>query len=121
MASWPSTLPEYVSQASFSETIQDPVIRTDMDAGPKKARLRFTAVPEQYTISMTLTKEERAIFVAFFKDDLNYGVDEFSWYHPIDVDEFGARVPCYCRFTGPYQFTPQDHVFMLGINMEVLP
>jgi hypothetical protein len=121
MVSWPSTLPAYVSQSSFAETIQDPVIRTDMDAGPMKMRLRFTAVPEKYSISMELTKEERAIFIAFYKDDLNYGVDEFIWYHPVDVDEFGARVACYCRFTSVYQFAPNDHEFTMSIDMEVLP
>lgn len=121
MESWPSTLPEYPDQTSFSETIQDPVIRTEMDSGPKKNRLRFTAVPELYSMSMVMTRVQRATFIDFYKNDLNYGVDEFSWYHPVDVDGFGARIPCNFRFTGPYQITPQEQMFSVSFTLEVLP
>lgn len=121
MADWPDTLPGYPDQSLFSETIRDPVVRTDMDAGPQKVRLRYTAVPELYQISMVLTREQRAIFIDFYKNTLNYGVDEFDWYHPVNLDAFGNRIPCACRFTGVYQITPQDNHFNLSISMEVVP
>lgn len=116
---WPATLPQYVDQTTFGETIQDPVIRTDMEGGPKKARLRYTAVPEQYTISMILTSSQRTAFLTFYKSTLNYGVDEFVWYHPLDSGS--PRTERYCRFTGPYTISSQDTYFNMSINMEVLP
>lgn len=115
MASWPETLPQYVDANGFTETIQDPVIRTDMEAGPQKARLRFTAVPEKYTITMPLTATQRATFLTFFKSTIHYGVDEFMWVHPVTRDER------YCRFTSVYQLSPNGIDFTLSISMEVLP
>ena len=115
MASWPVTLPQYVDQDSFSETIQDPVIRTAMDSGPQKARLRYTAVPEQYTIAMTLTSDQRTAFLTFFKATIHYGVDEFTWVHPV------TQAAAYCRFTAPYNLVPDGLDFKLTISMEVLP
>lgn len=121
METWPSTLPQYPDQQGFSETIRDPVLRTAMDAGPEKARLRYTAVPEQYKMTMHMTKEQRATFVNFYKSSLGYGVDEFYWYHPINVDGSGDRITVVCRFTSMYTITADNNEFSVTFSMEVLP
>jgi hypothetical protein len=114
MDTWPSTLPQYVEQDSFSETIRNPVVSTEMDAGPKKYRLRYTAVPEMFTISMVLTSAERLIFLAFYKVNLHYGVDEFTWVHPV------SQETATCRFTGLYNIVPNGLDFTMSIEMEIV-
>ena len=77
MVAWPNAtyLPQFVDQDGYFQTTQDPLLRTDMDAGPMKVRLRYTAVPEQFTIVLTLTKAQLEYFVTtFFKNTLGYGV-----------------------------------------------
>lgn len=117
METWPDAtyLPQYVDDIGFAESAKDPVIRTDMDTGPAKQRLRYTAVVEQYTITMTLTKTERANFLTFYKGNLAYGSQEFNWIHPVTHEN------CICRFTSTYTLTPMGLGFQLTINMEVLP
>lgn len=120
MESWPSTLPQYVDQDAYTETILDPVIRTEMDAGPSKARLRYTAVPEQFTITLKLTAEQRAVFVYFYKYTLNYGVDEFYWYHPTSTTD-SERDVVVCRFISVYTISSNGNEFEVSFNMEVEP
>lgn len=113
---WPSTLPDCVDQEGYTETLgRDPVVRTTMDTGPEKVRLRYTAVPESFEISVTMTAAQRATFVAFYRETLRFGVEEFVWKHPATL------VPKYCRFTAPYNFVSRGTDFILTISMEVLP
>lgn len=119
-AQWPEALPQYVNQDSYTETILDPVIRTDVTAGPVKTRLRYTAVPDQFKVSMLLTKAQRKKFIYFYKYTLNYGVSQFIWYHPTDLDGNGDRVPCYCRMTSSYTITPKETDFVVSFSMEII-
>lgn len=112
---WPKELPQFVDQDGFSTRLQDPVIRTEMDAGPKKTRLRYTFVPEQFDISLTLTKKQFLLFKdTFFKVDLGYGVSEFNWKHPVN------QASAVCRFTNMYQASAQGLDFLVTIGMEII-
>jgi len=119
LKTWPSSLPQYVQQDSYSETIIDPVLRTAMDAGPVKTRLRFTMVPEQFNVSIPLTAAQRLVFLAFYKSDLNYGVDTFSWYHPANKID-GAFIYAVCRFTSVYSISANGNEFIASFSMEVV-
>lgn len=113
--SWPTGLPQFVSQEGFTARTQDPVIRTEMDAGPRKTRLRYTSVPEQFDISLVLTKTQYVLFTdTFFKTALGYGASEFNWKHPI------TQAAAVCRFTGVYNAAPHGLDFIVSIGMEIL-
>lgn len=115
MADWPSTLPQYVDQDGYNQTIQNPVLSTDMDAGPVKKRLRYTFVPEQFSITLTMTKAQFETFVTFFKSTIHFGADVFSWNHPV------TQAVANCRFTSVYSAVPHGLDFKVSISMEILP
>jgi hypothetical protein len=54
-----------------------------MDAGPPKARRRFTAGFRMVGGSLALTHAQRATLDAFFLDTLEGGALPFDWVHPI--------------------------------------
>lgn len=116
MTSWPSTLPQYVDQDGYTQTSKNPLIRTEMDAGPAKVRLRYTAVPEEFNISLVLTKTQLDTFVnTFFRNALHYGADTFLWKHPV------TQAAATCRFTSMYNVVPHGLDFKMTISMEILP
>ena len=110
---WPATLPDYVSQEQYSETIQDPVIRTEMDAGPRKARLRYTRVPEVFTVALVLTKAQMGTFEVFFRNHISYGALPFIWKHP------RLQTDAECKITGPYTAVPHGLDFIVSFTMEI--
>lgn len=116
MADWPSTLPQYVDQDGYTQTIKNPLIRTDMEAGPAKVRLRYTAIPEEFSISLVMTKKQFEDFVTFFKQDIHYGADTFTWNHPVT-----RAISNNCRFTSMYNASPHGLDFKVTISMEILP
>lgn len=116
MATWPLTLPQYVDQDGYTQTITNPLLRTDMEAGPAKVRLRYTAVPEEFNISLVMTKTQFEAFVTFFKRDIHYGADIFTWKHPVTGD-----ISDNCRFTSMYNASPHGLDFKVTISMEILP
>lgn len=115
MAIWPLTLPQYVDQDGYAQTTKNPLIRTDMEAGPAKVRLRYTAVPEEFNISLVMTKAQFEAFITFFKQTIHYGADIFTWRHPV------TRGLSNCRFTSMYNASPHGLDFKVTISMEILP
>ncbi len=92
---WPDELPG-VKLSGLSAKFQNPVIRTEMDAGPAKQRLRYTAVPKLFTCTITVPEDKRQVFEAFWQDTLGYGTLRFNMHDPMTgtVKEF--------RFTDVY-------------------
>lgn len=117
MKTWPDAtkLPQYVDQDGYTQTSKNPLIRTEMEAGPAKVRLRYTAVPEEFNISLTLTKIQLGYFITFFKETIHYGADTFLWRHPV------TQAISNCRFTGMYSAAPHGIDFKVTISMEILP
>jgi hypothetical protein len=110
---WPGSLP-CVRASGFRSQYQDPVIRTQMDAGPVKQRLRYTAVPKQFTGSIIVDEAERKIFEAWFAGTLGFGTLRFVMQNPetLALEEF--------RFTGTYAETEVDGFFELSLPLERL-
>lgn len=117
METWPDAtkLPQFVDQDGYTQTSKNPLIRTEMEAGPAKVRLRYTAIPEEFNISLTLTKTQFESFITFFKRDIHYGADVFTWRHPV------TQAISNCRFTGMYNAVPHGLDFKVTIPMEILP
>ena len=112
--SYPEQLPP-VRASGFSAQYKDPVIRTQMDAGPTKQRLRYTAVPKLFTGSIIVNEEERSIFETWFKQTLGFGTLRFVMRNPQTgiSEEF--------RFTGAYKEVETEGHFELSLSLERLP
>jgi hypothetical protein len=111
---FPENLPP-VRASGFSAHYKDPVIRTQMDAGPVKQRLRYTAVPKLFNGSVVVDEEERKIFETWFVQTLGYGTLRFVMRNP----ETG--VPEEFRFTKVYTETELEGHFELSLPLERLP
>ena len=98
---WPEELP-IPKLSGLASQYQKAFIRTEMDAGPAKQRLRYTAVPKQFTGALVLTEAKRAILDSFFVDTLGYGTLRFYMSNPQTgtLEEF--------RFTDMYTATGND-------------
>lgn len=84
--SWPSELPVTLKSEGLSVQYKDPVIRTEMDAGPQKARLRYTGSPQGITGSLTLNEYQRGILEYFFTKTTGFGTLRFNMVHPQTIE-----------------------------------
>jgi len=80
---WPPSLPQHVETPDLENTFPDSAVRTKMDAGPGKARRRFTAAPEPIKAAIIVTAAQLATLKTFFVTTLASGALRFDWVHPI--------------------------------------
>lgn len=118
MATWPSSvLPafdEFLVE-SYVENAPDNVIRTDMEIGPPKVRLRGTAAPVVCSGSMHMTSTQVVNFRTFFDDTVNYGADEFDTIHPRTTAAVSVS------FIGNPSYQRSGHDWIVSFNFEILP
>lgn len=76
MASWPNTLPKPALNGYGLEP-QESMLATQMEAGPKRYRKRYTAVPEDIKGNLIFSAAQMAIFKTFYKTTINQGADWF--------------------------------------------
>ncbi|MDR2768544.1 MAG: hypothetical protein LBB82_09505 [Treponema sp.] len=112
--SYPENLPA-VRASGFSSQYKDPVIRTQMDAGPAKQRLRYTAAPKQFSGAVILDEAEREIFETWFTQTLGFGTLRFIMRNP----ETGIHEEF--RFTKAYGESESDGFFEISMSLERLP
>jgi hypothetical protein len=82
-AVWPSNLPQFVLEQGFSEALADAKVETKMEAGPPKARPRYTAGFRTYTATIMCTAAQKEAFDVFYEDTLAFGSLPFTWVEPI--------------------------------------
>jgi len=83
-AVWPTALPtRFLQDPGATEQPPDIMIETQMDAGPPKARRRYTAGYRIVTGSIVLTHAQRQILDDFYVTTLQGGALTFDWIHPI--------------------------------------
>jgi hypothetical protein len=82
MILWPEVLPQYLQVSGFSEQLADQLIRTQMDAGPAKARRRFTAAPRPLTGDIIVTAAQLAFFRTWYASVIMGGSLRFGWVEP---------------------------------------
>jgi hypothetical protein len=112
---WPVGLPQTVLQDGYDETITDGSIRSKMDAGPAKARRRFTSTNEFVRCSMHITQAQWATARYFYLTTLAT-VLPFTWTHP----STGASANL--RFVSPPRITPAGGGYVrLSLDLEVVP
>lgn len=82
-AIWPASLPQYVLQQGFSEKEPDTMLETQMEAGPPKARRRFTTDYREFTVALQMSAAQRATFQTFFNTTVKGGSLPFDWVDPV--------------------------------------
>ncbi len=93
---WPEYLPAELLEDGLNIQPQSNVIRTAMDAGPKKARRRYTARAVKYSGKQVFDMAEMAVFEQFYHNVIADGVLRFNFSDPVtgETAEF--------RFTEDY-------------------
>ena len=115
MAVWDVGLPQR-QFAGIGESWIDGLARSAMDAGPPKARVRYTAEVRNLDMPIVLTTAEKATFTTFYEETLGRGALTFTWTDPdndttIITFRFRSRPPLN-KVAGEWR----------GImNLEVLP
>ena len=111
---WPSELPKTLLLNGLSREPQSNVVRTAMDAGPKKARRRYTARVILISGKIVLNESQLKIFERFYSATLADGVLRFNFTDPVTLEmaEF--------RFTSDYKVGSVDGLFDVSVQMERL-
>ena len=114
---WPPSLPQFVQESGYSESLPDQTIETSMSAGPPKIRRRFTASfrPIQCTIMCTAAQAET--FETFDLTTLRGGSLPFDWVNP------RTQTPATFRFRKPVpQYSPfGGNNVMISMRLERIP
>ena len=116
MAVWPATLPQDLNLEGFEGQISSQVVRTPMDVGPAKQRLRSSSAPEPFRGIMVMTKDQFALFNEFFQQTIGGGADEFDWKHPITLVAKSVRFIEQPRYRA---ITPTD--ISVTMALEIMP
>jgi hypothetical protein len=113
---WPATLPQFVLEGGYQESLQDQTIETQMEAGPAKIRRRFTKSLRRFQMSLMLTSAQAATFETFWQTTCKGGSIPFDWVHP------RTRVATAMRFRNPApQFTSFGGINVIAqFNVEII-
>ena len=115
MATWPSALPTFTVD-SYGIDPQSQVARTDMDQGPARTRRRFTSAPTHYSVRWVMTKDEFAIFEAWYEYEVAAGAGSFA----ASLWNGQGFKSVECTFTEPWKATPVGPInFAVTGTLEV--
>jgi hypothetical protein len=111
---YPELLPSGLLADGFSKKPQSNVIRTTMDAGPKKTRRRYTARTIKYSGKQIFDEAELMVFEQFYHNVIADGALRFNFTDPISQEtaEF--------RFTEDYTVNPIDGQYEVQMSLERL-
>lgn len=96
MATWPTFLPAPL-QSGYEINPDDPILRTQMDAGPDRVRRRFTAIPSSIPVKWRFSGAEMALFEAWYKHE---ALDGAAWFNVNLANGLGIQ-SMEARFTRP--------------------
>jgi hypothetical protein len=118
---WPVTLPPLPLMTGAVETAPDLAIRTDMDTGPPKVRMRTSAGLYKMQCEFLMTGTQLATFIEFWETTTYGGTEPFEWTHPrTDAVEN-------MRFASPPQWSQvrggasAAQLWRVGMELEMLP
>ena len=95
MATWPASIPQTFDQNQFSYEPEDNLVRTQMETGPDKTRVRFTSVRTFVSGVMTMTRAQYITLMSFHDSTTVFGTETFTFEDPITETngEFKFRQP----------------------------
>lgn len=76
--SWPGSLPRSFTNASYSETVANQLLRSENDYGPAKIRRRTTAAVWTQSGTMYFTRDQLVIFKSFMTS-ISGGASAFNF------------------------------------------
>jgi hypothetical protein len=101
---------------------QDPIARTDMEAGPARHRRRWTTTPTVFQATFVFTRYELAIFEGWFVHVADEGA---AWFNIPLLSGLGV-VLHEARFRSPYRAVPNNgggtvnsELFTVTVAMEI--
>jgi len=111
---WPDYLPSDFLSGGLTIQPQSNVIRSKMDAGPNKARRRYTARTINFTGKQNFDSNELFIFERFYRITLADGVLRFYFMDPVNsqLAEF--------RFTADYSVHENNGSYEVTLPLERL-
>jgi hypothetical protein len=116
MAIWPILpFPQKILHNSYTETLDDGHIRTQMDAGPAKIRKRSDANTDRFKGRIVLTSTQTEDMDTFYKTVLGNGSLSFEWLHQ-RTESTGTF-----RFIKAPSYTPYGQYYAADIEWEQLP
>jgi len=116
MTSWPDALPAYPLLDGFHETPPKTALRTDMEQGPAKVRLRTTAGVRTMSLKYLMNKTQVTALETFYLATLQGGALTFDFIHPRNNGTIS------CRFTKPPEYaTSNGNFFKVSVELEALP
>lgn len=118
MPTWPASLPQFVLEQGYSESLPEQTVETPMDAGPAKIRRRFTAQVSKFQLTVACDQTQAATFDGFYLTTLQGGSLSFDWVHPV------TRVAEVFRFRKPAptkRAIMAGNVILISFTLEMLP
>jgi len=114
---WPASLPQYM-ELGEDETWPLPlVIKSSIDIGRAKLRLRSTALTKVIKGVVSMTAAQVATFDVFYITTLKYGTRKFNWKHP----RTGDVVAYYFAATPTYASeTDVKNQYRIALELEIL-
>ena len=109
---WPNYLPQVMRLEGLSTKKKSNVVRTQMDAGPQKARRRYTVTTKEFTGSIVLNETQRHLLEDWYDNVLGNGVLRFVMKDPQTLQnaEF--------RFTEDYDEESNDGLWIITMKLE---
>lgn len=112
---WPSGIPQCPTLDTYSETPVDNRLISNVDAGPRKIRRRFTAAPIAVSERYIMTKAEYLAFKSWYENDIQSGSLRFIKKHPIEgVDKE-------YRFVDVYSQNQLGLLYEIILSLEIMP
>ena len=79
---WPLTLPQAFQQNGYTEGEYNNVVKSKMNTGPDKRRLRCSVSYLPVGGKMILSNAQKSTFYDFFKNNISYGAVPFNFPDP---------------------------------------
>lgn len=111
---WPATLPPVLRLDGQKARKKSNVIRTEMDAGPAKARRRYTVTEKLFEGSIILTEAQREILENWYQNTLGDGTLRFVMKDPQTLE------PAEFRFSEDYEEDSLDGLWTISMKLEKL-
>jgi hypothetical protein len=121
MVDWPSDLANVLKLTGATDQRVGAKIRSDVEVGPAIVRRRYTTSIRNVSIPVVMTHAERAIFDAFYVDDLVEGTLSFNWVDPKDDTTVSFRFRSEEGPTFTVSGAGDNRRWSATLDLEVLP
>lgn len=111
---WPKSLPDRFLVRGYSENEGENVLRSEMDVGPAKTRLRATVAPVRVSASLVLTRDQFKTWQYFYREVLRYGTTPFLMKDITDTEREMYVVE-------PPQSQATEQYVTLSMTLEFIP